>query len=56
MTNTALIDALWSLKEDTTWAYKQALEGREPDMKGLEDIFERIRKLVEPPPEPGYGV
>lgn len=44
--NNELIEALWSLKEDSTWAYKQALEGRPPDLHTLGLIWKRIEQLI----------
>ena len=44
--NKELVQALWSLKEDATWAYKQALEGHPPDLHGLGLIWKRIEQIT----------
>ena len=44
--NKEITQLLWSLKEDATWAHKQALEGREPDMHTLGLIWKRLEQLV----------
>jgi hypothetical protein len=40
------MEALWCLKNDSDWAYKQALEGRMPDMHNLGVIWKRLEMAV----------
>lgn len=42
-----LIQALWSLSQDAQWAYKQALEGREPDMHTLGMDWKRVEDAIQ---------
>jgi hypothetical protein len=42
-----LIQALWSLSEDSKWAYKQALEGRDPDMHTLGMDWKRVEDAIQ---------
>lgn len=41
-----LVAALWSLKEDSAWAWKQALEGVAPDVHALGLVWKRIEQLI----------
>jgi hypothetical protein len=44
--NKDILHMLWCLKNDADWAYKQALEGREPDMHGLGLIWKQLEQLI----------
>ena len=44
--NPDIIAALHSLKEDASWAWKEALEGREPDMHTLGTIWKRLERAI----------
>lgn len=45
MTND-IMKALWSLKNDIEWAYKQGLEGRDPDIHGLGVSWKNLEVAV----------
>lgn len=44
--NKELVQALWSLKEDAAFAYKQALEGEEPNLVTLGAAWKNIERVV----------
>lgn len=41
-----LTTALWSLKEDATWAWKQSLEGKSPDLATLGRAWKNVEAVV----------
>jgi hypothetical protein len=41
-----VLAALWSLSEDSKWAWKQALEGRSPDLHSLGLLWKELEKAV----------
>lgn len=46
MKNKELVQVLWSLKEDAAFAYKQALEGEEPNLVTLGAAWKNIERVV----------
>jgi hypothetical protein len=42
----ALMQALWSLKEDAAWAWKDALEGHPVDVHKLGLTWKRVEQAV----------
>jgi hypothetical protein len=42
----ALMQALWSLKEDAAWAWKDALEGHPVDLHKLGMVWKRVEQAV----------
>lgn len=42
-----LVQALWSLKEDAAFAYKQALEGEEPNLAILGAAWKNVERVLQ---------